>query len=64
VNLVHGNFQATVENPILVSQIPSVSYSSPKHPNPSIDRSEFESLLERAQEILNARAKSAFSPHA
>jgi hypothetical protein len=33
------------------------------YPGARIERCEFESLLERAMEILSARAKSASSPH-
>jgi len=50
VNLNLCNLQTIEQSPIEVSQIPSVT-----SPSPRIERCEFEQLLQRAMEILNAR---------
>jgi hypothetical protein len=50
VNLVHCNRQIDEHSSALVSQSPNVIPAGPR-----IERCEFEQLLQRAMEILNAR---------
>jgi hypothetical protein len=59
MNLDHRNVQTIEENPVVISQPRSVAY-----PGAKIERYEFENLLERAMEIMSARAKSASSRRA
>jgi hypothetical protein len=50
VNLVHGNLQIEEQNSTAASQL-----QIPVPLSPRIERYEFEKLLQRAMEILNAR---------
>jgi hypothetical protein len=50
VNLDYCNLHPTENNSVAVTQSLNVSHSGPR-----IERCEFEQLLERAMEILNAR---------
>jgi hypothetical protein len=50
VNLFHCNLQIDEQSSALVSQSPNVIPAGPR-----IERCEFEQLLQRAVEILNAR---------
>jgi hypothetical protein len=59
VNLDHCNLQIDEQIRVVVAQNQNLVYSGPR-----IERCEFEKLVERAMEILSARAKSACSPHA
>jgi hypothetical protein len=59
VKLARCNLQTVEENPVVITQSPSVTAAGPR-----IERCKFENLLERAMEILSARAKSASSPRA
>jgi len=54
VNLVHCNLQIDEQSSALVSQSPNVI-----PPRPKIERREFEELLQRAMEILDARELEA-----
>jgi hypothetical protein len=51
---VHCNLQIDEQSSALVSQSPNVSHAGPR-----IERCEFEQLLQRAMEILNARRLKA-----
>ena len=57
MNSDHWNLQEAEGNPVVTTS-PSVSY-----PGPRVERCKFENLLERAMEILSARAKSVLAPH-
>jgi hypothetical protein len=59
VNLDHCNVQVDEQILAVAAQNQNLVYARPR-----IERCEFENLLERAMEILSARAKSASSPHA
>jgi hypothetical protein len=50
VNLDHCNLPADEQNSVAVSQGLNVSHTAPR-----IERYDFEQLLQRAMEILNAR---------
>jgi hypothetical protein len=54
VNLVPRNLQTDEQNSAAVSQMQNVA-----PPGPRIERCEFEQLLQRAMEILNARDLNA-----
>jgi hypothetical protein len=59
VNIDLCNLQIDEQIPVVAAQNQSLAYAGPR-----IERCEFETLLERAMEILSAPAKSASSPHA
>lgn len=59
MNQVQANFQTVQQNSVIATQSQSIAC-----PAPRIEHCEFERLLERAMEILSARAKSATASHA
>ncbi|MGC0773108.1 MAG: hypothetical protein WB543_09245 [Candidatus Acidiferrum sp.] len=59
MNLDLSNFLTDEQISVAATQSQGVNY-----PGPKIERREFESLLERAMEILSARAKSASASRA
>lgn len=50
VNLEHCNIQGLEQGPVVGTQSQEVAHAGPR-----IERCEFEQLLQRAMEILNAR---------
>jgi hypothetical protein len=58
VNLDHSNFQAGEEGSTVHVQTQTATHAGAR-----IERCEFESLLERAMEILNARSNNAAASH-
>ncbi|MGB8458133.1 MAG: hypothetical protein WCE50_10460 [Candidatus Acidiferrum sp.] len=59
MNLDLSNFQTDEQTSVAATHSQGVNY-----PGLKIERCEFESLLERAMEILSSRAKSASASHA
>jgi hypothetical protein len=58
VNIDHSNFPAGEEGSAVHVQTQTATHAGPR-----IERCEFESLLERAMKILNARSNNAAASH-
>jgi hypothetical protein len=58
VNLDHSNVQAGEESSAVLVQSQTATSAGPR-----IERCEFEQLLQRAMEILNARSNNAAASH-